>query len=88
MELPLFTGEGVRAWAAECEDVFSLVNIPEEHKVNWGLAHIRGQAKTWLNSAALNHQNLSWQDLTQIMQQRFPEETSAEVMEQLQQLKQ
>jgi hypothetical protein len=59
VELPTFLGENPRAWIIECEDIFTLVGIPAEHKVKWGLAHIRGQAKTWLNSAGLSLQSIS-----------------------------
>jgi hypothetical protein len=49
----------------EREDVFNLVEIPLTSRVKWGLAHIRGQAKTWISSAGLPLQTLSWQELNQ-----------------------
>jgi hypothetical protein len=56
VELPIFTGDAPRAWLLECEDVFNLVEIPMANRVKWGLAHIRGQAKTWINSSELHLQ--------------------------------
>jgi hypothetical protein len=38
----------------ECDVIFDLVGITLEHKVKWGIEHIRGQAKTWLSSAGLD----------------------------------
>jgi len=88
VELPLFHCENPRAWLLECEDLFNLVNIPVDGRVKWGIAHIRGQAKTWLNSAGLNANNTSWADLGQILLQRFPDAVTSDPMDQLQQLKQ
>jgi hypothetical protein len=54
VELPIFTREAPRAWLLECEDIFNLVQIPQENRVQWGIAHIRGQAKTWLSSSGFH----------------------------------
>jgi hypothetical protein len=81
-------GENPRAWILECEDIFTLVGISAEHKVKWGLAHIRGQAKTWLNSAGLLLQTISWTELCTILLHHFPDASSADPMDQLQLLKQ
>jgi hypothetical protein len=32
VELPIFTGEAPRAWLLECEDIFTLVQIPDTSK--------------------------------------------------------
>jgi hypothetical protein len=88
VELPIFLGEAPRAWLLECEDILELVNIPAEHRVKWGLAHIRGQAKTWISTAGLNLQTLSWEQLSQILIDRFPDAVSNDPMDQLQLLKQ
>jgi hypothetical protein len=88
VELPVFSGESPRAWLLECEDIFQLVNIPTDSRVRWGLSHIRGHAKTWLNTAGYNLQTLSWTTLSQILIDRFPDSVSLDPMDQLQQLKQ
>nr|XP_051192241.1 uncharacterized protein LOC127305750 [Lolium perenne]XP_051192242.1 uncharacterized protein LOC127305750 [Lolium perenne]XP_051192243.1 uncharacterized protein LOC127305750 [Lolium perenne] len=88
VEMPLFSGDQARAWILECEDIFSLVGIAAEHRVSWGLAHIRGQAKTWISSAGYNLQRLSWTELCRILLDRFPDSQTADPMEQLQLLKQ
>jgi hypothetical protein len=72
----------------ECEDVFNLVEIPLTSRVKWGLAHIRGQAKTWISSSGLPLQTLSWQELSQMLIDRFPDATAHDPMDQLQLLKQ
>jgi hypothetical protein len=33
VELPIFTGEAPRAWLLECEDIFTLVQIPQATRV-------------------------------------------------------
>jgi hypothetical protein len=53
VELPLFLGDSPRAWLLECEDIFDFVSIPVENRVKWGLAHIRGHAKNWINNSGL-----------------------------------
>jgi hypothetical protein len=88
VELPTFQGENPRAWILECEDIFSLVGITEDQRVKWGLAHVRGQAKTWLSSSGINLQQLSWSRLCQVLIDRFPDNLSLDPMDQLQHLKQ
>jgi hypothetical protein len=87
VELPIFTGDSPRAWLLECEDVFNLVDIPLTSRVKWGLAHIKGQAKTWISSAGLPLQTLSWQEMNQVLIDRFPNATANDPMDQLQLLK-
>jgi hypothetical protein len=88
VELLTFQGDNPRAWFLEFEDIFALVGIPEEQRACWGLAHVRGQATTWLNSAGANLQNLSWPELCQLLIDRFPDTHSVDPMDQLQHLKQ
>lgn len=59
-----------------------------EHKVRWGLAHIRGQAKTWLSSSGLQLQDISWVEPCQVLIDRFPDNQAVDPMDQLQHLKQ
>jgi hypothetical protein len=47
------------------------VDIPAENRVKWGLAHIRGHAKTWISSYGLNLQSISWKELGQVLIDRF-----------------
>jgi hypothetical protein len=88
MELPLFTGENPRAWLLECEDIFNLIKIPADARAQWGIAHIRGQAKTWLNTAGFHLQHISWSELGSVLLERFPDAITSDPMELLQQLKQ
>jgi hypothetical protein len=64
------------------------VGITGDHRVRWGLAHVRGQAKTWLSSAGLRLQEITWSELCQVLIDRFPDGQATDPMEQLQQLKQ
>jgi hypothetical protein len=84
----MFTGDSPRAWLLECEDIFTLTSIPRENRVKWGIAYIRGQAKTWLSSSGLDLQNISWAQLSQVLIERFPDTISSDPMDQLQLLKQ
>jgi hypothetical protein len=86
VELPIFTGDNPRAWILECEDLFSLVGIVNDQQVKWGLAHVRGQAKTWLSSSGLNLKTISWADLYRVLLERFPEGQHIDPMEQLKQV--
>ena len=88
MEILLFNGVNPRAWTLECEDLFNLVKLPKENRVQWGIAHIRGQAKTWLSSSGLKVHDLSWSELTKVLIERFPDTNTVDPMEQLQNLKQ
>jgi hypothetical protein len=88
MELPLFTGENPRAWLLECDDIFNLIKIPADARAQWGIAHIRGQAKTWLNTAGFHLQHISWPELGYVLLERFPDAITSDPMELLQQLKQ
>jgi hypothetical protein len=72
----------------ECEDIFDLVNIPAENRVKWGIAHIRGQAKTWISSSGIDLQRLTWMQLSQVLLDRFPDNVAIDPMDQLQILKQ
>jgi hypothetical protein len=72
----------------ECEDIFTLVGITEENRLRWGLAHVRGQAKTWLNSSGFHLQHMTWSDFCQLLIDRFPDSASIDPMVQLQHLKQ
>jgi hypothetical protein len=67
VELPIFSGEAPRSWLLECEDIFNLVQIPMENRVKWGIAHIRGQAKTWLSSSGFHLDKMSWSDLSSVL---------------------
>jgi hypothetical protein len=75
-------------WLLECEDIFNLVKIPQQNRVQWGIAHIRGQAKTWLSSSGFHVQHMTWSDLSSILIEHFPDTTSSDPMDLLQQLKQ
>jgi hypothetical protein len=88
VELPIFSGEAPRSWLLECEDIFNLVQIPLENGVKWGIAHIRGQAKTWLSSSGFHLDKMSWSDLSSVLLERFPDTMAADPTNQLQQLKQ
>jgi hypothetical protein len=88
VELPVFSGDNLRAWMLECDDVFNLVSIPADQRVKWGLAHIRGQAKTWLNGASIQLQTITWDKLCEILIDRFPDTVSTDPMDLLQQLHQ
>jgi hypothetical protein len=72
----------------ECDDLFNLANIPTEQRAKWGIAHIRGQAKTWLNSSNLNLNAVSWDALCQELIDHFPDSISTDPMDQMQQLQQ
>jgi hypothetical protein len=63
VELPNFHSDGVRAWILEVEDTFKLVRITGESRLRWGIAHIRGQAKIWLNSLEIDLQTTTWAEL-------------------------
>jgi hypothetical protein len=71
----------------ECDDIFDLACISVEHKVNWGIVHIRRHAKTCLNSATLNLQSNSWTELCIVLLDHFPDVVSYDPMYQLQILK-
>jgi hypothetical protein len=88
VELPTFHGENPRAWLLETEDIFKLVGINGEARVRWGIAHIRGQAKIWLNSSGMDLQRMSWAELCQALIERFPDTVTVDPMEQLQHLRQ
>jgi hypothetical protein len=64
------------------------VGITGELRVRWGLAHVRGQAKTWLSSSGLDLQQISWAELCQVLIEKFPDTVTIDPMEQLQRLKQ
>jgi hypothetical protein len=83
-----FSQENPRAWILQCEDLFSLVGNVNDQQVKWGLAHVRGQAKTWLSSSGMNPKTISWADLCRFLLERFPEGQHIDPMEQLQLLKQ
>jgi hypothetical protein len=53
VDLPLFHGDNAATWILECEGIFDLAGIDNEHKIKWANAHIRGKAKTWLSSSNL-----------------------------------
>jgi hypothetical protein len=72
----------------ECEDLFILVGITEEQRVCWGLAHVRGQAKTWLSTAGLDLKKITWPELCQVLIEIFPDNQNVDPMDQLQHLKQ
>jgi hypothetical protein len=60
IELPMFTGINASAWLQECESIFDLAGIAQENKVKWANAHIRGKAKTWLNSCNFDLTVMNW----------------------------
>jgi hypothetical protein len=64
------------------------VKIPTESRVQWGIAHIRGQAKTWLNNSGLQLHSITWTELGRILVERFPDNNTMDPMELLQTLKQ
>jgi hypothetical protein len=88
VELPLFHGENAQNWIEECESIFSLIGIPNESKVKWANAHIRGKAKTWLSGSNLNLYLLNWTQFCQLICERFPVPGEHESMEQFQHLRQ
>jgi hypothetical protein len=52
------------------------------------MAHVRGQAKTWLSSSGMNLKTISWADLCCVVLECFPEGQHIDPMEHLQLLKQ
>jgi hypothetical protein len=56
----MFTGINASAWLQECESIFDLAGIAQENKVKWANAHIRGKAKTWLNSCNFDLTVMNW----------------------------
>lgn len=88
VDLPLFTGDNAMAWIQDCESIFELAGIPQEQKVKWAHAHIRGRAKTWLNSTDFQLYLMNWQQFCSLLCERFPAPGVDESMEQCIQLKQ
>lgn len=72
----------------ECESIFELAGIVNDNKVKWANAHIRGRAKTWLNSCGYELQLMNWTQFCQLLCERFPGPRADESMEQCQQLQQ
>lgn len=68
--------------------MFELAGIPNEQKVKWENAHIRGRAKTWLNSLDLQLYLMNLQQFCSLLCERFPSPGVDESMEQCIYLKQ
>jgi hypothetical protein len=45
VDLPLFHGDNAAAWLLECEGIFDLAGIDNDHKIKWAKAHIHGKAR-------------------------------------------
>jgi hypothetical protein len=75
-----------RAWILECDELFNLANIPAAHRARWGIAHVRGHAKTWLKSSTIDLNSVSWDTLCQTLIERFPDTVSTDPMDQLHEL--
>jgi hypothetical protein len=68
----------------ECEGIFTLEGIATEHKIKWANAHIRGKAKTWMNSFVEDLQLFNWPQFCALITERFPSPKADESMEQCQ----
>jgi hypothetical protein len=88
VDLPLFHGDNAAAWLLECEGIFDLAGIDNEHKIKWANAHIHGKAKTWLSSANIQLYLMNWQQFCSLLCERFPGPSADDSMEQCQVLKQ
>jgi hypothetical protein len=88
IELPLFFGDNALSWISECDGLFALAGITNDNKVKWANAHIRGRAKTWLQSSNLNLYLMNWPQFCELLCERFPSAGEHEAMEAFHLLKQ
>lgn len=75
-------------WLGTTEKFFSMVYVPEEAKWDYAQMYLTGKADTWLRNSGVLEENLTWDQFCAVVLKRFSENSSYEVVENFNSIKQ
>jgi hypothetical protein len=88
LDFPKFDGTNPMEWLRTTEKYFAMVYVPEEAKFDYAQMYLTGQADVWLRNSGVLEENLSWQEFCTVIIQRFSDDSSYEVVENFNSIKQ
>ncbi|KAL4325963.1 hypothetical protein GQ457_11G022560 [Hibiscus cannabinus] len=86
IELQMFDGANPRGWVKRCQKYFSLLNIPEEQKMDIAAMHLEGKAETWFDGYILQKHRINWPEFAADLCHRFCDRTYTDVIEEFNKL--
>ncbi|KAL4289531.1 hypothetical protein GQ457_14G023340 [Hibiscus cannabinus] len=86
IELQMFDGMNPRGWIKKCQKYFTLLEIPEERKMDLATMHLEGKAETWFDGYILQKHRISWHEFAADLCHRFCDRTYADVIEEFNKL--
>ncbi|KAL4291734.1 hypothetical protein GQ457_14G021280 [Hibiscus cannabinus] len=88
IELTMFDGSNPRGWVKKCQKYFSLLEIPEEQKVDLAAMHLEGKAETWFDGYIMQKHRFTWQEFVSDLCHRFCDRTYSDIIEEFNKLAQ
>ncbi|KQJ98075.1 hypothetical protein BRADI_3g34771v3 [Brachypodium distachyon] len=88
MDFPRFDGTNPQEWLRTTEKYFSMVHVLEAVKFDYAQLYITGKADVWLRNSGILDEDLTWKQFCQVVCRRFAGNSSYEVLENFNTLKQ
>ncbi|KAL5716809.1 hypothetical protein ACHQM5_009929 [Ranunculus cassubicifolius] len=80
VEFPKFNGEQVRSWLQKAKRFFLLHIMDEQQKVLFASLNFTDAAETWFQTDSVNFTAMGWNQFSVLIQSRFSEELSENVV--------
>ena len=88
LNFPTFDGENPVEWIRQCEKCFQMSATPEEYKFSLAQLYIVGKADVWLRRSKILKTNPSWSRFYEMLMQRFSAQSSYQLVETFNNLRQ
>jgi hypothetical protein len=88
MDFPRFDGSNPQEWLQTTKIYFDMVYVPEDAKFDYAQMYITGKADTWLCNSGVLEEHLTWQQFCDVLLLRFSENTSYDILEDFNSIKQ
>jgi hypothetical protein len=88
MDFPKFDGSNPQEWLRMTKKYFDMVFVPEDAKFDYAQMYITGKADTWLRNSGVLEENLSWNQFCDALLTRFSTNSSYDVVDEFNSIKQ
>ncbi|KAL5700703.1 hypothetical protein ACHQM5_026117 [Ranunculus cassubicifolius] len=80
VDFPKFNGSNVRSWLQKTQRFFILHPMDEQQKVLYASLYFSDAVDTWFQTDPLKFTSLGWKEFSLLVQQRFSEELTENVI--------
>lgn len=88
LEIPLFDGENPRWWVRQCERMFTLYQVPEQHMITLASAYLNDMGDAWLQGWIRVKEGSPWSVFADDLCERFGDGSMMDVIEEFNKRKQ